>query len=163
MTRSAMQMMLLLLAAFVVVPSAWAAPSRASSRMRNLPGRMDVVVGPVDEQAILDTLSVRASRLGYAVAERDTDDVRLRLEKPAVLAEVAPLGTRFEGTEQKRLLFEVVRVDGRPAGRLRVVGALTLVTNPGAADQGDRDMGKRQPFRDELKSLMEGIRATFAR
>lgn len=163
MTRSAMQMVLLVLAAFVVVPAAVAAPSRASSRMRNLSGRMDVVVGAVDEAAILDSISVRASRLGYAVAERDTDDVRLRLEKPAVLAEVAPLGARFEGSEQKRLRFEVVRVDGRPAGRLRVIGALTLVTNPGAADQGERDMGKVQPFRDELKRLLEGIRAAFAR
>jgi hypothetical protein len=162
MTRSAMQAVLLLLAVFVVVPSAVAAPSRASSRMRNLSGRMEVVVGAVDEAAILDSLSVRASRLGYAVADRDSDDVRLRLEKPAVLAEVAPLGARFEGTEQKRLLFEVVRA-GKSTGRLKVIGALTLVSNPGATGQSDRDLGKQQPFRDELKSLMEGIRATFAR
>jgi hypothetical protein len=162
MTRSSMQVVLLLLAAFVVVPAAVAAPSRASSRIRALAGRMEAVIRAGDEAAVLDSLTVRAARLGYALAERDSDDVRVRLEMPAVAGEVTPLGARFEGTERKRLRFEVVRA-GPPAGRLRVVGALTLVTNPGATDQDERDLGKRQPFRDELKGLMEGIRASFPR
>jgi hypothetical protein len=156
---------LLLLAALiaaVAVASAEdaAVPKRASSRIRNLAGRMETFIRADAESVVLDSLAVRAILLGYAEVGADREDLKLMLEKPATVAEVAMLGGHPEGTEVKRLQFEVVRAK-RPAGRLRVVGAITLVSNPGATGQVETDVGKRQPFRNELKALMDGIRATL--
>ena len=157
MTRLASTFVLLLLGASGILFSAVAAPSSPSSRMRSLSGRMETSIRASAESVALDTIAVHATRFGYAVVKSDSEDVRLRLEKPATQAEVQMLGMSFEGSEQKRLDFEVVR--GRqPRGRLRVIGALTMVTNPGATAQVERSLGKVQPFRNELKSLIDGIR-----
>ena len=85
------------------------------------------------------------------------EHLRLRLEEPATLEEVSVTGvTRLAGTERKRLQFEVVNADGN---RLRILGVITLVTDPGATNEIEEDMGKRQPFRNELKALFQEIRA----
>jgi hypothetical protein len=148
---------LLLLAASGLLAPALAAPSRVSSRMRSLANRMETAVRADAESVALDTIAVRALRLGYELVSSDREHMRLRLEKPATLAEVGGLGRSFEGSERKRLDFEVVR--GRqPGGRLRVIGALTLVVSPGATGQVELDLGKRQPFRNELKTLIGDIR-----
>ncbi len=165
MTRNASGfLVLLLLTALGSAASAAAAevPSRASSRIRDLSGRMETFIRADAESVVLDSIAVRALLLGYAEVGSNPGDLRLRLEKPATMAEVTSLGGQYEGSEVKRLQFEVVRAK-KPAGRLRVVGAITLVANPGATAQAEQDVGKRQPFRNELKALIEGIRASLGR
>lgn len=137
-----------------------AAPSRPSSRIRSLAGRIEITVRADAAPAVLDSLAAAATRLGYEVVSNDAAGMKLRLEKPATLGEVGPLGWKFEGTERRRLDFEAARVKRRP-DRLLVAGAITLVSNPGATDEKDQDMGKLQPYRDELKALLEQARTTF--
>lgn len=146
--------------ALAPVLDASAAPSSASSRMRSFDGTIEVVVGADAEPIALDSISAQAARHGYVEQPGDRERLRLRFEKPATLEEVSILGAGFEGTEKKRLEFEVVRGSGN---RLRVLGLITLVTNPGATHQVERDMGEKQPFRDELKAIMAEVRRALGR
>lgn len=151
---------LLLLAALSSAAAAAEVPSQASSRIRNLAGRMETFIRADAESVVLDSIAVRAILLGYAEVGTDHDHMRLRFEQPATMAEVTALGKDFAGTEVKRLQFEVVRA--KPPGRLKVVGAITVAANPGAAEL-EQDVSKRQPFRNELKALLEGIRKSLGR
>ena len=145
-----------LLGAALPAPAA-AAPSSASSRMRSFAGSMEIVVPAMVEPYVLDSIAVNAIRSGYALVSSDREHLRLRLEEPATLEEVTVIGaTRLAGTERKRLQFEVVNADGN---RLRILGVITLVTDPGATNEIEEDMGKRQPFRNELKALFQEVRA----
>ena len=139
---------------------AGAAPSSASSRMRSFDGSIEVVVGADAEAYALDSIAVQAIRRGYAEVPGDRERLRLRFEKPATLEDVSALGQRYENTERRRLEFEVVQGSGN---RLRVIGLLTLVTNPGATDETEHDVGKKQPFRDELKAIMTDVRRGLGR
>jgi hypothetical protein len=160
MTRQASGFaVLLLLAALSSAAAAAEVPSQASSRIRNLAGRMETFIRADAEAVVLDSIAVRSILLGYAEVGTDRDNMRLRLEKPATMAEVTSLGRSYEGTEVKRLQFEVVRAKKSP-GRLRVVAAITLAANPGTAEF-EQDVSKRQPFRNELKTLMDGIKKSF--
>ena len=158
--RTSTTVFVLVLASSGILSLAVASPSTVSSRMRSHAGRMETSVRADAESVALDTIAVHAIRLGYALVSSDKKHLRLRLEEPATQAEISLLGRNFEGTERKRLEFEVVR--GRqPGGRLRIIGALILVTNPGTTSEVDEDMGKRQPFRNELKALIQDIRAAL--
>ena len=158
MTRHASAFFALLLLTVLAGPAAAEVPSQASSRIRNLAGRMETFVRADAESMVLDTIAVRAILLGYAEVGTDRDNMRLRFEKPASMAEVTALGRNYEGTEVKRLQFEIVR--GKPTGRLKVVGAITVAANPGAAEL-EQAVSKRQPFRNELKALMNGIKKSL--
>jgi hypothetical protein len=167
MTRRTRTLLCLLL---LVVPlfarSSFAAPSRASSRMRALSGTMEVLVRADAEPAILDSIEIAAFRLGYETIVRDRKKLRLRLEKATTLAELKMLSLDSADRGSKRLDFEVVNA-GKPADRLRVIGAITLVRpvrirGVRGARSVEQSLGKQQPYRDELASLLDGIRASFA-
>jgi hypothetical protein len=144
----------------VLAVPAGAAPSKPSSRIRALAGRIEVPVRADSAPAALDSLALAAARLGYELAELDREELRLRLEMPATLGEVGPLGWKFEGTERKRLDFELARAK-KPAGRLLLVGAIRIVQNPGATDEVAEDVGKQQPYRNHLKGLIDEVRPHF--
>jgi hypothetical protein len=97
-----------------------AAPSRASSRIRAYKGLMEVEVAGGAEHAVLDSLAGEAARDGYTQVSRDDEKLRMRWERTATAEEVAPAGWTVEGTERRRLQFEVVGAkDGRPQDRRR--------------------------------------------
>jgi hypothetical protein len=134
-----------------------AAASRASSRIRDLRGRMEVQVGTTDEAVLIDTLEAAALRQGWELLSRDVEDARLRFEKIPTAAEVAVHGWTFEGTERKRLDVEIVTVKRR-ADRLAVVAAVTLVRNPSGIGEQVVDLGRRQPDRSALKALLAAVK-----
>jgi hypothetical protein len=134
-----------------------AAGSKASSRIRDLAGRIEVQVATTDETLLMDSLEAAAARQGYELITRDVEDARLRFEKPATAAEVAVHGWSYEGTERKRIDVEIVQVKGR-ADRLAVVAAVTLVRNPSGIGEQVADRGKRQPDRDALKALLASVK-----
>jgi len=160
MTRS-LQSTFLLLLALTLAPPADSAPSRASSRMRALSGRIQVQVRADAQPVLLDSLTAAAVRLGYELVGRDDKNLRLRLGIPAELGEVESFGWDYQGTESKQLAFEIIAVSKRP-DLLAVVGAITLVQDPGAADEQRADLGKMDPYRGELKALLEGVRTLFS-
>src|SRR4051812_47412540 len=90
----------------VVAPAAFAAPDRASSRMRALPARMTVQVRAEAADAVLDSLVNASYARGYALVYRDPARMRVRMEKPAMLGEVGALGWKYEDTERRWLDFE---------------------------------------------------------
>jgi len=135
-----------------------AAPSRASSRMRAYKGLMEVEIGAGDEHAVLDTLASEAARAGYTQVSRDDEKLRMRWERTATAEEVAPGGWTVEGTERRRLQFEVVEAKN---GGLKIAAVTSLVSNPNAIDEKEKDVGKVQPFRDELKSMLERVRGAL--
>ena len=158
--RTSRTILLLLSAALSVSVAAQAAPRQASSRLRNLAGRMETMVPADAEPVVLDSIAAVALRRGYALVTADREHVRLRLEKPATLAEAAVLGGTHEGNEVKRIDVEVL--SGKAAaGTLRVVAAMTIVRNPGATSQGELDVGRRQPFRNQLKALLADVKRAF--
>jgi hypothetical protein len=135
-----------------------AAPSRASSRIRAYKGLMEVEVAGGTGHAVLDSLAGEAARDGYTQVSRDDEKLRMRWERTATAEEVAPAGWAVEGTERRRLQFEVVA--GKNGG-LKVVAVTTLVSNPNALDEKEKDVGKVQPFRDELKVMLDRVSAAF--
>jgi len=137
-----------------------AAPSRASSRIRAYKGLMEVEVAGGAEHAVLDSLAGEAAREGYTQVSRDDEKLRMRWERTATAAEVAPAGWTVEGTERRRLQFEVVEAKD---GRLKIVAVTSLVSNPNALDEKEKDVGKVQPFRDELKAMLERVSRAFPR
>jgi len=138
-------------------PAGHAAPERASSRMRTLAGRMTVEVPADAEGVVLDSLVHAAAARGYALVSQDPEKMRVRLEKPATLGEVGALGWKYQNTERRWLDFEVVMVKHQP-DRLAVVGAITLVQNPGAVDERLEDLGKQEPYRRELRAVLQQVR-----
>ena len=135
-----------------------AAPSRASSRIRAYKGLMKAEVAGGAEAAVLDSLASAAARAGYTQVSRDDEKLRMRWERPATAEEVAPAGWTFGSTERRRLQFEVVQAKN---GRLEIVAATTLVANPNALDEKEKDLGKLQPFRDELKAMLDHVGGSF--
>ena len=135
-----------------------AAPSRASSRIRAYKGLMEVEVPGVAEHALLDSLASEAARAGYTQVSRDDEKLRMRWERTATAEEVAPAGWTFEGTERRRLQYEVV--EGKSGG-LKLVAVTSLVSNPNAIDEKEKDLGKLQPFRDELKGMLDRVKSAF--
>jgi len=136
-----------------------AAPSRASSRIRAYKGLMEVEVAGGAEHAVLDSLAAEAARDGYTQVSRDDEKLRMRWERTATAAEVAPAGWTVEGTERRRLQFEVV---GAKDGRLKIAAVTSLVSNPNALDEKEKDVGKVQPFRDELKAMLDRVSRAFS-
>jgi len=139
--------------------AAGAAPSRASSRIRAYKGLVEVEVAGGAEHAVLDSLAGEAARDGYTQVARDDEKLRMRWERTATAAEVAPAGWTVEGTERRRLQFEVVEAKD---GRLKIVAVTSLVSNPNALDEKEKDVGKVQPFRDELKAMLERVSRAFS-
>ena len=135
-----------------------AAPSRASSRIRAYKGLMEVEVAGGAGNAVLDSLASEAARDGYTQVSRDDEKLRMRWERTATAEEVAPAGWTVEGTERRRLQFEVV--EGKNGG-LRIVAVTSLVSNPNALDEKEKDVGKVQPFRDELKAMLARVSGAF--
>jgi len=135
-----------------------AAPSRASSRMRAYKGLMEAEVSGGAEHAVLDSLASEAARAGYTQVTRDDEKLRMRWERTATAEEVAPADWTYEGTERRRLQYEVVT--GKNGG-LKVVAVTSLVSNPNAIDEKEKDLGKLQPFRDELKAMLDRVSAAF--
>jgi hypothetical protein len=142
----------------LAVTAADAAPSRASSRIRAYKGLMEVEVAGGAEHAVLDSLASEAAGDGYTQVSRDDEKLRMRWERTATAEEVAPVGLTVEGTERRRLQFEIV---GAKNGRLEIVAVTSLVANPNAIDEKEKDVGKVQPFRDELKAMLARVSGAF--
>ena len=140
--------------------AAQAAPSHASSRMRAYRGLMEVEIAGGAAHAVLDSLAAEAARAGYTQVSRDDEKLRMRWERTATAEEVAPAGWTVEGTERRRLQFEVVEAKN---GGLKIAAATSLVSNPNAIDEKEKDVGKVQPFRDELMSMLDRVRGAFPR
>ena len=135
-----------------------AAPSRASSRIRAYQGRFETVVAGGDEVAVLDSLGAFAERRGFILRSRDGEKLRLLYERPAVAEEVARVGWTVASTEVTRLQFEVVAGKN---GTLEVVSVTSLVQNPNAIDEKEKDVGKVQPWRDEMKGMLDRLKRAF--
>jgi hypothetical protein len=110
------------------------------------------------EPVLLDSLVTAAAARGYVLVARDADRERIRLERPATLGEVGALGWQFEDTERKRLEFELVAVKRHPE-EVAIVGTITLVQNPGTVPEKEEDMGRQEPYRRELRAILQGARA----
>ena len=134
------------------------APSRASSRIRAYKGLMEVEVAGGAESAVLDSLAGEAARAGYTQVSRDDEKLRMRWERTATAEDVAPAGWAYESTQRRRLQFEVV--EGKN-GHLGIAAVTSLVANPNALDEKEKDLGKVQPFRDELKAMLDRVRGAF--
>jgi hypothetical protein len=151
----------LLLCAALAEPAA-AVPARASSRVRNYRDRIQVTVPHGPAAAVLDSLAAGAARAGFTQVTRDDAKLRMRWEKTATADEVAPVaGWSYEDTERRRLQFEVVRAK-KPPGALTIVAVTSLVANPDAIDEKEKDLGKLQPWRDELKALLDRVVFAFS-
>lgn len=135
-----------------------AAPSRASSRIRAYQGRFETLVAGGDETAVLDSLGALAERRGFILRSRDEEKLRLLYERPAAAEEVARVGWTVSSTEINRLQFEVVEAKG---GKLTVVSVTSLVQNPNAIDEKEKDVGKVQPWRDEMKGMLDRLKRAF--
>lgn len=149
-------------AALATVPLASRAEFKASSRIRDIEGKREVTIATIATDTVLDTLSVRGVRRGYVLADLDREDARLVLERPADVGEASLLRTPPDGTERIRLRFEVVRPEKKKSG-VSVIGAIVLISNPGSSGELMVDLGKRDPYREELKGWMSGLQTTFGR
>ncbi len=135
-----------------------AAPSRASSKIRAYQGRFETAVAGEDPLAVLDSLGALAERAGFLLKSRDQEKLRLLYERPAAAEEVARIGWTVSSTEVNRLQFEVV--EGKK-GNLEIVSVTSLVQNPRALDEKEKDVGKLQPWRDEMKGMLERMKRAF--
>jgi hypothetical protein len=138
------------------------ADSKASSLIRDIAGRREVRLATASAGAILDSLVARGTAQGDSLIDLDREHGRLVLERTMAVDEASVLRTPPDGTERVRLRFEVVQ-PGRAGPPLTVVGAILLVTNPGAAGEQIVDLGKKQPYRNELKAWMSGLQESFGR
>ena len=135
------------------------APSSASSRIRAYEARFETVVAGEDELAVFDSLGAEAERAGFTLLSRDEKNLRLRYEKPATAEDVSTATNwTVSNTEVRRLQFEVVEHKG---GRLKIVSVTSLVQNPRAIDEKEKDLGKTQPWRDEMKAMLERVKRAF--
>jgi len=153
--------MLRILVAFAIVACAVpanAAPSRATSKIRAYQGRFETVVAGGNELAVLDSLGAFSERAGFVLRSRDEEHLRLLYERPAVAEEVARVGWTVSSSEVNRLQFEVV--EGKN-GRLEIVSVTSLVQNPRALDEKEMDVGKLQPWRNEMKGMLERVKRAF--
>ena len=153
--------MLRILVALIVLVFALpadAAPSGASSRIRSYQGRFETIVSGEDQLAVFDSLGAEAERAGFRLLSRDEKKLRLLYERPAVAEEVARVGWTVSSTEVNRLQFEVVE---EKEGRLRIVSVTSLVQNPRALDEKEKDVGKLHPWRDEMKAMLERVKRAF--
>ena len=151
------RILLALIVLALAVP-ADAAPSRASSRIRAYQGRFETVVAGEDQLAVFDSLGAAAERAGFVLISRDEENLRLLYERPALAEEVARVGWTVASTEVNRLQFEVV--EGKK-GNLKVVSVTSLVQNPRGIDEKEKDVGKLQPWRNEMKALLERVKRAF--
>jgi hypothetical protein len=153
---------LVLLAAMAAPAPAPAAPAKASSRIRNYRDRIEVTVPHGPAAAVMDSLAAEALRAGFTQVTRDDAKLRMRWEKTATADEVTPIaGWSYEDTERRRFQFEVVRAK-KPAGALTIVAVTSLVANPDAIDEKEKDLGKLQPWRDEMKALLDRVVFAFS-
>ena len=144
---------------FALAVPADAAPSRASSRIRAYEGRFETVIAGGAETAVLDSLAAEAARAGFTLVSRDDEHLRMRWEKPATAEEVsAATGWSVGSAEVRRLQFEVVENKG---GRLKVVSVTSFVQNPRAIDEKEKDVGKLQPWRDEMRAMLDRLKRWF--
>jgi hypothetical protein len=153
--------MLRILVALTIVACAVpadAAPSRATSKIRAYQGRFETVVAGEDQGAVLDSLGAFAERAGFVLISRDEEHLRLLYERPAVAEEVARVGWTVSSTEVNRLQFEVVAGKN---GHLEIVSVTSLVQNPRALDEKEKDVGKLQPWRNEMKGMLEREKRAF--
>ena len=136
-----------------------AAPSGASSRIRAYQARFETVVGGEDQLAVLDSLGAEAERAGFRLLSRDEEKLRLLYEKPATAKEVAAATNwTVASTEVRRLQFEVVEDKN---GRLKIVSVTSFVQNPRALDEKEKDVGKLQPWRDEMRAMLDRVKRVF--
>ena len=149
---------LVTLAVVLSVVPAQAAPSRATSRIRAYQGRFETVVSGEDQLAVLDSLGAFAERAGFLLKSRDEARLRLLYERPASAEDVARVGWTVASTEVNRLQFEVV--EGKN-GTLEIVSATTLVQNPRAIDEQEKEVGRLQPWRNQMKALLQRIKRAF--
>jgi hypothetical protein len=152
-----LRILVALIALACAVP-ADAAPSRASSRIRAYQGRFETVVAGEDQVAVLDTLGAMAERAGFVLRSRDEEKLRLLYERPAAAEDVARVGWTVASTEVNRLQFEVVEAKN---GKLEIVSVTSLVQNPRAIDEKEMDVGKLQPWRNEMKAMLERVKRAF--
>lgn len=152
-----LRILVALIALACAVP-ADAAPSRASSRIRAYQGRFETVVAGEDQVAVLDSLGAMAERAGFVLKSRDEEKLRLLYERPATAEEVARVGWTVASTEVNRLQFEVVEAKN---GKLEIVSVTSLVQNPRAIDEKEMDVGKLQPWRNEMKAMLERVKRAF--
>lgn len=152
-----LRILIVLAVALSAVP-AQAAPSRASSKIRAFQGRFETIVSGEDQLAVLDSLGAFAERAGFLLKSRDEAKLRLLYERPAPAEDVARVGWTVASTEVNRLQFEVV--EGKN-GTLTIVSATSLVQNPRAIDEQEKDVGKLQPWRNQMKALLERMKRAF--
>jgi hypothetical protein len=141
------------LAAPPALPPAAHADSKASSRIRDVEGRREVRVSLETHSALLDTLAARGTRNGYEVRELDREHEKLVLERAADVGEASLVRTPPDGTERVRVRFEIVRPK-KSSDLVTLVGAIVLVSNPNSSGELMMDLGKRDPYRDQLKAWM---------
>ena len=139
---------------------ALAVPGRASSRIRNYRDRFEVVVGG-PAGMVLDSLAAEAARAGFTQVSRDDVKLRMRWEKAATPEEVEPVANwTYEDTERRRFQFEIAQAK-KPAGAFTIMAVTSLVANPDAIDEKEKDLGKLQPWRDEMKAILARVQAAF--
>jgi len=146
-----------ILTAVVLVVTAFAeVPEHPSSRMRDVPDRLEANVPWGTAPEIFDTLATRTMRGGYSTFMRNDEKYRLMLERPASADEARPLVNEVNGTERIRMRFEITAPKKGELGH-RVTGAMFLVQDPGGIAEKDISLDKQQPYRDEMKAYLRGL------
>lgn len=135
-------------------------PKQASSRTRNVEDHLVVHLTRGTAASVLDTLTARLKRGGYAVVSRDDEKLRLTVERPATLDESNLISDTYEGSERIRLRFEVTRPKDDETGH-RVTGTIQFVANLNAVNENLVDLGKRQPYLNEIRAFLRGLTADF--
>jgi len=135
-------------------------PKHASSRTRNVEDRLEVHIARGTAATVFDTLSARLRRGGYALVSRDDEKLRLTVERPATLDETHLLSDTYEGSERIRLRFEVTRPKDDETGH-RMTGTIQFISNLNAVNEKLVDLGRRQPFLNEIRAFLRGLTADF--
>ena len=131
-------------------------PEHASSRMRNIEDRLEVLVPSGSPASIFDTLTARVKRAGYAITSRDDKKYRLVVDRPAALSESNLLSDNNNGSEWIRMRFEVTEPKKNESG-YRVTGAIVFLADKGGLGEKDVELDQRQPYRDEIKAYLRGL------
>lgn len=152
----------IVLLALSLVPAAALAevPKHASSRTRNVEDRIAVHLARGTAATVFDTLSARLTRGGYTFVSRDDQKLRLTVERPATLDEAHLLSDSYEGRERIRLRFEVAQPKSDESGH-RVTGTIQFISNLNAVNEKMVDVGKRQPYLDEIRAFLKGLQGDF--
>jgi len=146
-----------ILTAVVLAMTAFAeVPEHPSSRVRDVPDRLEASVPWGSAHEIFDTLAARTGRGGYSTFMRNDEKFRLMLERPASAEEARPLVNQVNGSERIRMRFEITAPKKGELGH-RVTGLMFLVQDPGGGGEKDVSLDEQQPYRDEMKAYLRGL------